>query len=87
MYRRKTSREQGRAAQKLAVAKSRVKKQMDKMGYGRLAAQGDLVEWVAEWLDNGALYISGDNVRAALAERGVPVVAPRRGSGKGMSAD
>lgn len=85
MARRKSARAQGREAQRLAVTKSRVKTKMEAIGHKRLAAQPQVVAAVAEWLFSGQLFITGDNILAALAELGVPHVVAGTGSKEGRA--
>lgn len=80
MHRRASSRAQGRDAARLAVARSRVKKKLEQMRHKRLADQPDLVSRVAEWLDAANLYITEDNIIAALEKIGVPKVVGRIGA-------
>ncbi|MEI4470939.1 DUF1376 domain-containing protein [Frigidibacter sp. MR17.24] len=72
MWKRKSGREQGREAAKLAVTRSRVKKKLAALGQKRLAGNREVIASVADWLDTSNLYITDENVMAALEMIGVP---------------
>lgn len=81
MFRRKRGRDQGREAQKVAVQRSRVRAKLRAMKLLRQADSDHVVAAVTAWLGEHGLFITDDNVRAALeAAAGVPrVVALGRG--------
>jgi hypothetical protein len=74
MHKRASSRKQGRDAANMSTNRSRVKAKLIKLHQKRLAEQPALVARVAEWLATANLFISDDNVIAALEQVGVPRV-------------
>lgn len=68
MFRRKRGRDQSRKAQQVAVQRSRVRAKLKAMKQERLAEADHVVFAVADWLANANLYITDDNVRAALED-------------------
>lgn len=75
MFKRKRGRDQSREASKLAVHKSRVRAKLKAMKMTRQAESDFVVNSAAEWLRDHDLYITDDNVRAAIeAAAGVPRV-------------
>lgn len=81
-WRRKHGRKAGREAAKLSAVKWKVRQQMERAKRpARLIADDVLVGGVAEWLIQGGLQVTADNVASALAMKGVPVLiaAPRNG--------
>lgn len=75
-YRRKASRDQGRKAQTVAVQHSRIRKKLMTMGFKHIARQKDAVTRIGTFLSDGQLWISEDNLRAALDSIGVVRVIP-----------
>lgn len=75
MFKRKRGREQSRDAAALALARTRVKKKLVAMGNTRMAENGTVLTAITGWLSEHGLYITDDNVRAALeVAAGVPRV-------------
>lgn len=62
-FRRKSGKAAGRTAAALSVARTRVKKQLERLGMGRLAASADVVELIARWCEDSGLWITEDNVK------------------------
>lgn len=62
-YRRKTGKAQGREAAALSVARTRVKRQLEKIGAKRLAAASEVVDQIARWCETSGLWLTEDNVR------------------------
>jgi len=82
-WKRKAGKVQGRAAQRLAVMRSRVRKVMQKVGLSRQADVPDVVEAITNWLDQGNLFVTEENVRAgAVAAAGVPDLRPIKGGAR-----
>jgi hypothetical protein len=63
---RKAGKAAGRQAAALAVVRSRVKAKLVSMGRAKLAEMKPLVEAVAHHLHDNGLYVTDDNVAAAL---------------------
>jgi len=75
MHKRKRGRDQARDAAKVAVQKSRVRKKLRELHMNRQAESDFVVDAASRWLRDNDLYITDDNVRAAVeAAAGVPRV-------------
>ncbi|TMV86251.1 DUF1376 domain-containing protein [Thioclava sp. BHET1] len=83
MHKRKRGREQSRAAGRKATMRSRVRTKLRAMGNARIASADHVVMAIADWLDANDLYLTDDNLRAAMeVVTGVPKVVGGIGSGK-----
>jgi hypothetical protein len=70
---RKLGRQQSREANDLAVKRSRVKSKLIALGNSRMAQNGGVLDAITGWLVQHELFITDDNVRAAMeACAGVP---------------
>lgn len=83
MNRRKLSRDQGRRGAAIAVRHSRIRKKLQHMGFKMLATQPDAVTRIDGFLGDANLWISDDNLRAALDAIGVPRVVKGNFGGGG----
>lgn len=81
---RRDGRLAGRDAARLAVMRSRVRAKLLEMGKKSFAENGDLVAQVTTWLDQSSLFVTAENVAAALSTlHNIPrVVSMRDGGGK-----
>lgn len=64
-YHRKAGKAAGREAAQSAMVKTRVRKQLVKIGLKRLAGVPEVVAELASWLETSGLWITEDNVRKA----------------------
>ncbi len=67
MARRKRGRDAGREAARLSLKKSRIRKKMQEIGVSDDLIQSDRhVTALANWFEQGDLFVTADNVRAGL---------------------
>lgn len=78
-FRRKSGKIAGRAAGRIANMRNRVKSKLMAMGRKTLAENKVLVDALTRWLDTNDLFVTEDNLVAAMEEAGVPRVV--RGPG------
>lgn len=78
-FRRKSGKVAGREAARVANMRNRVKSKLIAMGRKTLSENKGLVEALTRWLDANDLFVTEDNVLAAMEEAGVPRVV--RGPG------
>jgi hypothetical protein len=64
-YHRKAGKAAGREAAQSAMVKTRIRKQLIKIGLKRIAGVPDVVSELARWLETAGLWITEDNVRKA----------------------
>jgi hypothetical protein len=64
-YHRKAGKAAGREAAQSAMTKTRVRKQLIKIGLKRMAGVPEVVAELANWLETSGLWITEDNVRKA----------------------
>lgn len=82
LHRRKKGRDQSRKAGDLAVKRTRIKKMMVKIGNSKMADNPHVLEAVVNWMIAGNLFITEENVRAALeVAAGVPRVVKHPSAG------
>jgi len=81
MHKRKMGRDQSRENQRLATQRSRVRAKLAALKYPKhISGNDQVVQAVTAWLDQSSLFITDDNVRAALeAAVGIPRVVDIRG--------
>lgn len=69
MHKRKRGRDGAREAANLAVRKSRIRKKMDDLKIQKHVISDDrVVTALAEYFDQSGLYVTNDNLRAAMTE-------------------
>lgn len=74
-FRRKAGKAAGREAGQSAMVRTRVRKQLVKIGMKRLAGVPEVVDAMAGWLETAGLWITEDNVRrAAEVVAGTPAL-------------
>lgn len=80
---RRDGQKAGREAARLAVQKTRVRAKLKEMGKKTFSDNADLVAQVAGWLDQSSLFVTAENIAAALASlHNIPrVVSMGRGAG------
>lgn len=87
MYKRKRGRDGAREAARLAVKKSRIRKKMGELNIQKHIVDDDrAVNALAEYFEHSDLYVTPDNLRAAMIEvlgytGEVAQFPPRRGGG------
>ena len=82
MVSRKKGRAQSRTASDRAVKRTRIKKMMVKIGNTRMADNPAVLEAVTSWIIDNSLFITEENVRAAMETAGgVPRVVKGPGAG------
>lgn len=64
-YHRKAGKAAGREAAQSAMVRTRIRKQLVKIGLKRLAGVPEVVAELAKWLETSGLWITEDNVRKA----------------------
>lgn len=86
MHKRKCGRDQAREAGRMATVRNRVKKKLAVLGFRKAVAESDqVVATVAAWLDQNGLYVTDDNVRAAMETAvGIPRVVEGPGKRQGV---
>jgi hypothetical protein len=85
MFRRKSGRDQSRNAARVATIRSRVRAKLKALKYEKhVSGSEKIVQAVSSWLDQNNLYITDDNVRAAMeAAVGIPRVVDFNAGNRG----
>ena len=73
-FRRKSGKAQGREAARIANLKNRVKRKLLEMGQKKLAENDEVLRLICRWLDENDLYVTTDNVVAAMETIGAAPV-------------
>jgi hypothetical protein len=83
-FRRKDSRRAGRESAHLSHVKWKVRQQLEKLKRpARLIGDDQLITQVAQWLIDGRMHVTGDNVAAGLLRAGVPTLVTRAARAEG----